>query len=306
MPTSHWTNRSSSTAAHSPTGSHKLNLRGRWQAVHSLLRAPVIVARDTFRYFAFPFARFRGVYANFPQARAAVSRKRRIGYDHADLAHQYATELCLSLDNSEYPVLYHLDRLVTDNCTVLDFGGNIGVHYLRYRQAVDLKNVRWIVCDLPEITKVGRQICAGMSNVVFVNDIDEIDAPAVDIFMASDSLQYVESSDLLLPRLIDRGLRPRHVLIDHLPLYDGPQFVTLQNGGLVRYPQCVFNRDAYLSRMTELGYELVNFWDCRDFSCNIPFHPEKSVRAYSGLCFRTVLNGPQKVRQPASPDGADA
>jgi putative methyltransferase (TIGR04325 family) len=258
--------------------------------MRSLLRRPAIFARDSFRYFAFPFDHFRGIYASFPQARAAVSRKRRIGFDHADLAHGYAAEPCLSLDNSEYPLLYHLDRILTnnDNYTVLDFGGNIGVHYVRFSKRLDLRNARWIVCDVPAITKVGRALCEGISNVAFVNDIDEADVRSIDIFIAFDSLQYVESCDLLLPRLIERGIRPRHILIDQLPLYEGPRFVTLQNGGPVTYPQYVFNRQEYLNGIANLGYELVDSWDCHDFSCIVPFHPEKSVRAYTGLYFRAL------------------
>jgi putative methyltransferase (TIGR04325 family) len=85
--------------------------------------------------------------------------------------------------------------------------------------------------------------------------------------------------------LIEKGIRPRHILIDQLPLYDGPRFVTLQNGGLVRYPQYVFNRSEYLRTIANLGYELVDSWDCRNFSCIVPFHPGRSVRAYTGLCF---------------------
>ena len=286
--------RASSAAKVRLTVSGERNLHAGSGSMRSLLRGPAMFARDAFRYFAFPFAHFCGLYQSFPQARAALSRKTRIGFDHADLARSYAAQPCLSLDSSEYPLLYHLDRILknNDNCTVLDFGGNVGVHYLRFSERLDLRNTRWIVCDVPAITKAGRALCDGISNVAFVNDIDEADIRSIDIFFASDSLQYVESCDLLLPRLIECGLRPRHILIDQLPLYDGPRFVTLQNGGPVAYPQYVFNRQAYLNGIANLGYELVDSWDCQNFSCNVPFHPEKSVRAYSGLYFRTL---PEKV-----------
>lgn len=253
-----------------------------------MLRASAILARDAYRFVAFRFSHFRGVYKNFRQAETVASRTTRIGYNHADLARQYQADLDLNLDNSDYPVLYHLDRVLTDNCTVLDFGGNVGIHYLRYRKYLGLDNVRWVVCDVPEITKVGQQTCAGISNIAFVNDIDELNEPKIDIFLASDSLQYIESHDLLLPRLIDKGVRPRHILIDQLPLYDGRRFVTLQNGGLVHYPQYVFNREEYVLGVTNLGYELLDSWDCRNFSCIVPFHADRSVRAYSGLYFSEV------------------
>src|SRR5262249_36069184 len=88
----------------------------------------------------------------------------------------------------------------------------------------------------------------------------------------------------LVPRLIGQAAGPRHILIDQLPLYEGPRFVTLQNGGLVRYPQYVFNRRQFLTAIAGLGYELVDSWDC-NFSCIVPFHRDRTVRKYTGLCF---------------------
>ncbi len=213
--------------------------------------------------------------------------RKRIGYNHRDLALAFGAELNLRLDSSDYPVLYHLQRIIQKPCTVLDLGGNVGTHYLRYRKYLNLENINWIVCDLPEITKVGRERCAEMSNIEFINDFVEIKSAQIDVFLACGTLQYIDidSPDPLLQRLIDMGKRPAHILIDVLPLYDGKQFVTLQNGGLVRYPQYVFNREGFIRAITNLGYDLVDLWDNRFDSCVIPFHPKRSVHAYTGLCF---------------------
>lgn len=243
------------------------------------------LGKDAYRYVAFRPSQFRGVYENFRQAEAAVPRGKRIGYNHEALARQYQAQLNRHLDNSDYPILYHLDHILTDACTILDFGGNVGVHYLRYRKYLGLEKVVWIVCDVPEITKIGRETCAGRSNVKFIDDIDELKEPKIDIFLACDALQYVEWQDSLLQRLVDKGVRPRHVLLDQLPLYGGQRFVTLQNGGLVYYPQYVFNREEYIGAVANLGYELVDAWDCSNASCVIPFYPDKSFHPYSGLYF---------------------
>jgi putative methyltransferase (TIGR04325 family) len=250
-----------------------------------VLRASLKWARDVYRYFVFGVSQFRGVYENFRQAEAAAPRGQKIGYNHEDLARQYRAELNLHLDNSEYPVLYHLSRILKDQCVILDFGGNIGVHYVRYRKYLDLEVVRWIVCDMPEITKVGQEVCAGWSNVAFINDIDQLRDRRIDVFLACGSLQYIESPDLLLTKLGDRGIRPRHMLIDQLPLYSGRRFVTLQNGGPVYYAQYVFNHEDYINTIANLGYELVDSWACSNHPCIIPFHTERSFRAYSGLYF---------------------
>ena len=118
----------------------------------------------------------------------------------------------------------------------------------------------------------------------FVNDIAEVKEPRVEILLASGSLQYLASPDLL-EKLIDKNIRPTHILINQLPVYDGQRFVTLQNGGLVYYPQYVFNHEEFIEAIARLGYELIDFWDDIANSCVIPFHPEKSIYAYKGFYF---------------------
>jgi putative methyltransferase (TIGR04325 family) len=82
---------------------------------------------------------------------------------------------------------------------------------------------------------------------------------------------------------------PNHLLINRLPLYDGKQFVSLQNGGKVFYPQYIFNRKQFIDSLTDIGYKLVDIWEDRVDSCIIPFHSGYSVPVYSGLYF-TLLN----------------
>src|SRR5437667_3115285 len=117
------------------------------------------LARDVYRYLAFRRGQFRGVYEDFRQAGAAVPRNGRLGYNHRDLALEYDARVNLDIDASDYPVLYHLDHILRPGMTVLDFGGNIGVHFFRYRKYLDLEQVRWIVCELPEMARMGRERC---------------------------------------------------------------------------------------------------------------------------------------------------
>jgi putative methyltransferase (TIGR04325 family) len=251
-----------------------------------MLRQSAKFARDIYRYLRFPFGHFRGVYDSFSQAHTATPRHCRIGYDHADVARLYATELDSILENSEYPLVFYLSRALEENCTVLDFGGNVGVHFLRINRVFDLAKFSWIVCDLPQITKVGREICAAYKNIDFIDGMNALSGRPIDIFLACDSLQYASDGGAVFPRLIEQGQRPKHVLIDMLPLYDGPSFVTLQNGGPVCYPTHIFNRQDFLRSIVDLGYELIYAWRCSNFSCNVPFHPERIVRDYSGLYFK--------------------
>jgi putative methyltransferase (TIGR04325 family) len=240
---------------------------------------------DSHRYLAFRYSHFRGVYETFEQAVAAAPGSKKTGYNHKELAQVYLAELNFDLSSFDHPILSHLGRILGERDVILDFGGNIGTHYLQYRKYMNLEEVQWIVCDVSEIIKVGMEKCRGISNIAFVNDVAAVKTPGVDIFLASGSMQYIASPNLLLPKLIEKDLRPKHILINRVPLYDGQHFVTLQNGGPVCYPQHVFNRERFIRGIAGLGYELIDFWDDNVDSCIIPFHPERSVRVYKGLYF---------------------
>jgi putative methyltransferase (TIGR04325 family) len=250
--------------------------------------AVVRLVADVYSHFAFPHrgGQFRGVYGDFRQAEAAAPRGKNIGFNHQDLAREYQKNLKLRLESFDYPILFHLDRIIDGCRVVFDFGGNVGVHYLRYRRHLKLDHVKWIVLDLPAITAAGRQTCADLPNIAFINEIEELEESQLDILLASGSMQYLASPALLLQKMIERRIQPPHVLINRLPLYGGPQFVTLQNGGLVYYPQYVFNREIFISNIENLDYELVDSWPDTGDSCIIPFHPARSIRAYTGLYFQ--------------------
>jgi len=241
---------------------------------------------DIYRSVQAGFFQYRGVYHSFREAEA-TARGKKLGFNHRDVVLAHKVDLGGRLDSSEYPVLFHLHQFLRTPGTILDLGGGVGRHYLRYRNQLTLSNVNWIVCDLPEMVKEGRELCAGDSNITFVSEIAEIKVNRIDVLLACSSLQYIDiaSPDVLLRQLINQGNRPRHILIDQLPLYDGDQFVTLQHNGGVRYPQHVFNRSQFLESIVGLEYELIDCWDNRFDTCIIPFHPDKAVRACTGLCF---------------------
>jgi putative methyltransferase (TIGR04325 family) len=191
----------------------------------------------------------------------------------------------LEMDATDYPVLYHLDHILRPGTAVLDFGGNIGIHFLRYEKYLDLRQVDWIVCEVPEIAKIGRERCDGKPNLSFITDIAELEERRIDIFHSSGALQYLNQS--ILAALLDK-LRPAYALIDQMPLCSGPTFVTLQNGGLVYYPQYVFDKEEYIEGILDLNYQLADAWSVLHYSCIIPFHADRSVYAYTGLCFSTT------------------
>ena len=226
------------------------------------------------------------MYATFDEAAANAPRSTRIGYDHRDVALGYRKEIGWNLAAFDRPVITRLREALGSNSVVLDFGGNIGLHYLAYRKHVEMERVRWIVWDLPQIVRVGRETCAGLANVSFVERIDDLPAAPIDVVLASGSLQYLDDPAQWLASLAARNGNPAHILVNRVPLYDGETFVTLQNAGAVCYPQRVFNRADFIRSIARLGYELADVWDDDVDSCRIPFHPERSIRACKGLYFR--------------------
>jgi putative methyltransferase (TIGR04325 family) len=132
------------------------------------------------------------------------------------------------------------------------------------------------------------KLASGLPNISFMNKVEDFAESRLDILLASGSMQYLASPARLLQNMLDRRIRPSHVLINRLPLYGGPQFVTLQNGGLVYYPQYVFNRETFINSIENLGYGLVDAWPDTADSCVIPFHPARSIATYTGLYFQTA------------------
>lgn len=227
---------------------------------------------------------FYGVYDSFEEAIKAAPNTKKIGYDYTELAKEYRQKLKSNISSYDYPVLFWLKEALAENSTVFDFGGNVGIHFYQYDKYLQYPaNLKWIVCELPEIAKVGEELAKERqrTELLFVNDFHR--ASDTNIFIASGSIQYIES---LSDSLMELAKKPKHLLISKLPLYDGERFVTLQNGGQVFYPQYVFNKKEFIEHICGIGYKLIDIWEDRLHSCNIPFQPEKSVRFYSGLYFK--------------------
>jgi putative methyltransferase (TIGR04325 family) len=89
-----------------------------------------------------------------------------------------------------------------------------------------------------------------------------------------------------LPSVLgEAGCRPRHVIVNKLPLYDGEPFVTVQSAGTAFHPYQISNRREFVSGMTTLGYRSVDDWMNAEQACRIPFTRDRDIDAYSGYYF---------------------
>ncbi len=245
-----------------------------------------VLEADYARSFARrPPNRFRGVYATFAEAEASIPPGHPIGYDHAALAGLYRLRMDKACQ-SDYAVLFWLREILRakPDAFVFDFGGHVGVSYHGWRQYLDYQpGLRWLVEDVPAIVKVGAEIAKERPSAGLEFTTDVLDARGCDVLLAAGSLQYVdEPLAALLPRI---GPLPRHLIVNKMPLGDGPSFVTVQSTGRAFHPYRIDNRDQFVGSVTALGYRVVDDWTNRETHCEIPFTRGRDLDAYSGYYF---------------------
>jgi putative methyltransferase (TIGR04325 family) len=187
---------------------------------------------------------------------------------------------------SDYAVLFWLRRILDEepNAHVFDFGGHVGVSYHGWQGYLDYApGLRWTVYDMPAITKVGEELARerNSSQLSFTNSVDG--ACDCDVFLSAGALQYCDES--LVEVLARAGARPRHIILNKLPLYDGESFVTVQSTGRAFHAYRVFNRAEFVRSIEALGYHAVDDWQNRETSCLVPFARGKEIEAYSGYYF---------------------
>ena len=153
---------------------------------------------------------FRGVFETFEEAIQSAPRTKSVGYDNEELALEY--QQMLEQENWEhssrlvapydYPVMFWLGEILGhgDVKSVFDFGGNVGIHYYGYRKYLEYpETLRWFVCDVPAIVKVGKTIAEKRdctTSLVFTCSFQDVNGK--DVFLASGSVQYVEDLSQVL------------------------------------------------------------------------------------------------------------
>ena len=228
-----------------------------------------------------PPNRFRGVFASFEEAQASLPANVRIGYDHDEMGGMYRARMDHACE-SDYGPLFWLRGIVGPDTHLFDFGGHVGVSYYGWRGYLAYPaGMRWTVYEVPAIVRAGIALARERPSdgLGFTDDL----AAGTDcnVFLAAGSLQYV---DLGLPAIFEQmGVRPRHLVLSKLPLYDGETFVTVQSTGRAFHPYRIGNRTEFLAGLTALGYRVVDDWQNREQHCEIPFTRGRDIEAYSGF-----------------------
>ncbi len=243
-------------------------------------------ARAVYEFVSTLHSPFHGIYLTMDQARAAAPKSKPLGYDNPETARLYQDEIIVR--PGDYPAVLWLGKVLAESSRVFDIGGNIGISFFAFQKYITYPpNIRWIVYDVPAVIAAGEELAKNRpsAGLEFTTGLD--DCPCSDIVLAAGSLQYIDWS--LAEVLAKLPTRPRHLLINRTPLYNGPSYCTLQRVGPAVCPYRVFNRSEFLQSICSLGYELVDTWGVPDLSCRIPFHPSRTVHSYSGLYFRATV-----------------
>jgi putative methyltransferase (TIGR04325 family) len=234
--------------------------------------------------FAKVYGCFRGVFTDFAEASRSAPRNKPLGFSNQDYAKEFA-ERRSQIFSFDYPILFWLTSILHGPMRLFDYGGHCGTHFYAYANYLTYpEGFSWTVCDLPEIVRAGREIATErqVTNLHFTDRF--ADADDADILLAAGSLQYIESPTFAASLAELRSL-PKHLLLNKLPLHNTPTFATLQNGGVAFHPMYVFNRQEFVSSVCDVGYELADQWAVPSHSGRIPFYPEASFPAHSGLYF---------------------
>jgi putative methyltransferase (TIGR04325 family) len=226
----------------------------------------------------------RGVYRTYQEALAAVPSGRLVGYDNEEASRLYLGEPDL-VKPTDYAIFYWLAPLLRQYGALFDFGGNIGRLYFPFRKYLTYPpGMRWMICDVPAVVELGRSVARerGESQLEFTTDLAR--AEEFDVFFTSGTLQFVEHDLAYL--LSGMSNRPRHLLINRVPMSDRPACFTVHDNGPARHPYYIANRTEFVESLQRLGYVLVDSWRCPESSCRILFHHSRRLRSYTGMYLR--------------------
>jgi putative methyltransferase (TIGR04325 family) len=139
---------------------------------------------------------------------------------------------------------------------VLDFGGGMGIGYIRARRSVPKEAaLAFTVVETEEVCAEGRQVHAGNSEIEFRSSIPErLD---LDIVHVESALQYLPDHREVVRALT--ALRARYVLLVELTAGDVPTFASAQlnvPGSVI--PYWFLNAHELIELFRASGYKLVS------------------------------------------------
>lgn len=229
-----------------------------------------------------------GHFASFAQARAWLPPSPE--FSHDKFTDEYVHERSRRIWSFDYPVLFWLRQAFEQGgTTVLDIGGSIGNQFYAYGRYLSYPaGIQWRVQELSAFIQQGRDLAQarGAQHSLHFADDWPADWLSSDIWIAAGVLEFMEAHSVA--DLLSRAARkPRHILLNKLPLTEAAAFVSTQNIGFGSYvPHHVFNRQAFIAAIQAQGYEEIDAWEVPERSFGSLGFAQDAFDAYSGLYFR--------------------
>lgn len=224
-----------------------------------------------------------GIYSSYAEALTAIPPSRLSGWDHEETSTLWVDQID-PVRPSTYPIFFWIKQICSEGAALVDLGGSIGLTYYGYRRFAKLpERATWTVVEVSKLALQGAKIALRehAANLSFVERLAEVNR--CDILLAAGALQYMETS---IPGLIESlPNKPRHVLLNKLPVTALADCWTLHNYGPAITPQRLFNEKVLLGYFEDRGYRLRDRWDVQDLDCLIPFYPQHFIRNFSGFYF---------------------
>lgn len=226
---------------------------------------------------------FKGVYASFQAAQAAIEVGVNSSYDNIDSAGLYKS-FCEKLFPGDYPNLFWLTQILPAQKSLFDLGGHIGVKYYSYSRYLNLPDeFKWSVHDMPAVMIEGEYFAKEADpkgRLRFLKNLS--DANGHDILCAFGSLQYI---DVDLAGEVSKFKMKPNFVVATIPATNKQTYYTINSIGSAQCPYIIRNRDEFIESFRAAGYKLKESWKIPDKKCEIPFHPGYSLNFYSGLLF---------------------
>lgn len=212
-----------------------------------------------------------------------------VGYDNPGVA-QRGRDTYERFHAFDYPALLWIARgLEQGGHHVVDLGGHLGAKFRAYRRIWNFpQDICWTVCETGDVVKASLELPPDEHPAELRFTTDRRCVADADILFASGVLQYL---DLPLTVIL-AGLpsRPRRLVLNKVPLSEGPEVWTVQQAGGVLVPYHVLNRAAFLDGLKALGYRVLDSWTVVEYAARIPFAPGYGTTNNSGLALESTAS----------------
>ncbi len=240
-------------------------------------------------YFQWEFLRSpcgcKGIYPSFAEALQRAPPGKSTEHSDPGIASRYRGYVG-RFNPGDQPMMPWLADILPGARSVFDLGGNIGLAYYAFRLCLPVaQELRWTVCEVPGVNQAGEQI-ALEQNATRLSFTEKRElAEGADLYVTFGALQYIE--DPFSEIIGALRTKPRHILVNRVPLTEGRPFITLQNNIEWFFPYKVEGRAPFEQSITSLGYELVTRWPL-DRSFSVFMEPQYRVDHYYGMYFRRL------------------